>query len=86
MRFGVKLPTLGAAIVLLTAATSAAAEKVLDFPRFHPKLFDEAKVDEGVTWKDGKELPLEGCGFPDTPLYQRLPERLYASIPRRKSD
>ncbi|MBR0506852.1 MAG: hypothetical protein IJJ84_15740 [Kiritimatiellae bacterium] len=82
MRLGAKLPALGATVVLMTAVSCAAAEKVLDFPRFHPKLFDEAKVDEGVTWKDGKELPLEGCGFPDAPLYQRLPERLYASIPK----
>ncbi len=76
------------ALAIATAASSACAaeSKVLDFPRFWPKPFDEAKVDAGVAWKDGKDLPLEGCAFPDAPLYQRLPERLCASIPKAEAD
>jgi len=81
-----KYSVLGAAVCCVVTVSCLADEKSFDIPRFWPLLFKEAKVDAGVVWKDGGELPREGHAFVDAPPYQRLPERLRPFVPKAEQD
>jgi len=77
---------LGVAACLTAVVSCLAAETAFDIPRFWPVPFGEAKIDAGVVWKDGSELPQEGRAFKDAPLYQRLPNRLKPLVPTAEHD